>query len=101
MLTKSFFSFLLLFGFATSTTAEVWDWSCESAIIRLKNAQEDVASTKEDVDSAKTYYQLCTPSRYNDCELERMTLNGAIDDFNSAISDFNYALNSFKNSCLD
>ena len=92
---------ILLLSIPSSLHAEVWEWSCESAIRKLKNAQEEAASAKTDIDSAKSYYELCTPSRYNTCEFERTALNNAIDDFNSAISDFDFALTSFKNSCLD
>ncbi len=101
MLGKVVSCLLILLILSHEVHAEVWDWHCESAIGKLKDAQEDISSAKEDIDSAKFTYQLCTPSRYDNCEFERLSLDNAIDEYNSAIDDFESALSSFKNSCLD
>lgn len=97
-----FIKVLLVASFLPSSVcAEVWDWRCERAIKRLKDAQEQIATAKNDMDSAESFYSICKPSRYRDCGLERMTLENAIDDYNRGLSEFDFALSSFKKSCLE
>src|SRR5437879_2277086 len=105
---------LVAFLSAGTVMAAVWDYDCERAIKHLKNAQEGVASShsewesaKSELESAKSFYRICTPSRYADCEFERSQVNYAIDRYNLALSelqskigDFNSFVRRFQNSCL-
>jgi hypothetical protein len=94
--------------------AAVWDYGCESAISELKNEQQDVESAhsnfesaKSEMESARSMYNLCTPSLYDDCDIERMNVNNAIQEYNDAVdtlrshlSDFEYAVGRFNRECL-
>lgn len=94
--------------------ATVWDYGCEGAIRALKSEQQEVESAhsnfesaKNEMESARSMYNLCTPSRYDDCEFQRMTVNNAIHEYNDALdtlrsqlSDFEYAVGKFNRECL-
>ena len=94
--------------------ATVWDYGCESAIRALTNEQQEVESAhsnfesaKSEMESARSMYNFCTPSRYDDCEFQRLTVNNAIQEYNDALntlrsqlSDFEYAVGKFNRECL-
>ena len=94
--------------------AIVWDYGCESAIRALTNEQQEVESArsnfesaKSEMESARSMYNFCTPSRYDDCEFQRLTVNNAIQEYNDALntlrsqlSDFEYAVGKFNRECL-
>ena len=92
----------LLFVFSSNLNAEIWDYDCERAIKKLRDAQQEVASAYDDLESTKSnleyariQYNYCTPSEWNDCEYERDQLNYAIDRYNEALENLNYSIDEF------
>ena len=83
--------------------ATVWGYGCEGSIRALKNAQQDVESAhssfesaKSEVEFAKSMYNLCTPTRYDGCEFQRMNLNNAVQEHNDALAALKSRLTDFE-----
>lgn len=106
---------MALQGIGGTVLASVWDYGCESAIRNLRNEQQEVESAhndfesaKSEMESAKAMYNLCSPSRYDDCEFQRMTTNTAIQQYNYTLEtlrdqlrDFEYVAGRFQRECLE
>ena len=112
--TVLFFLIAAVLSIPQFSVAAVWDYSCEGAIKNLKDEQEEVESAhkrfesqKNEMESASSMYDLCTPSMYDDCGFWLLNANNANQEYNDALRNvrrqltyFGFAVDRFKRDCL-
>jgi len=107
--------FLVNLIFPKNIYSSVWDYDCERSIKYLKESQDEISqahdrfeSAKSELESKRLSYNLCTPSRWDDCSYELNVYNNAVDEYNDSLTDlktklseFQSNINRFNRTCLD